>query len=85
MEKQFDEGTAINALVSVLSSVVSGAKSNPEFDEHGTVDISDGSSYQPIILLDEDEVANLIPFLEEQGAEERVINYLKGIQPAEQG
>lgn len=78
MEKTYDEQTAINALVGVLIDVVKAGKENPAFEENSEfVDISDGSSHQPIILLDKDDVENLIPFLEEQMAEESVIEYFR--------
>ena len=88
MDKAYNEQTAISALISVLEDVVRAGNTNPAFDsESGYVDISDGSRYQPIILLDRDDVENLIPFLEEQGANKAVIDFLQNIgdaQPTEQ-
>lgn len=78
MEKTYDEQTAINALVGVLIDVVKAGKENPAFEEDCEfVDISDGSRHQPLILLYKDDVENLIPFLEEQMAEESVIEYFR--------
>jgi len=78
MDKAYNEQTAISALISVLEDVVKAGNTNPAFDsESGFVDISDGSRHQPIILLDRDDVANLIPFLEDNYASDDVIAYLK--------
>lgn len=89
MDKTYNEQIAINALISVLQDVVRDGNAAPEFEADGEfVDISDGASYQPIILLDREDIANLIPFLEDNMAEERLINYFKDIvnaQPEQQG
>jgi len=83
MDKNYSETIAINALISVLQDVVNNGNENPEFDcESGFADISDGSSHQPIILLDREDVSNLIPFLEEQMADQRTIDYFKNIGEA---
>ena len=83
MDKNYSETIAINALISVLQDVVNNGNENPEFDsEIGFADISDGSSHQPIILLDREDVSNLIPFLEEQMADQRTIDYFKNIGEA---
>ena len=79
MDKNYSEQIAINALISVFADVVSAGNQNPAFDEMDMVDISDGAAHQPIILLDEDDVNNLIPFLEEQEADSKLIDYLKRI------
>lgn len=88
METTYNEQTAINALISVLEDVVRAGKENPEFDkESGFVDISDGATYQPIILLDREDVESLIPFLEDNMASDKVVAYFKGIieaQPEQQ-
>lgn len=87
MEKNYDETTAINALISVFEDVVRNGKENSEFEgDSEFVDISDGAAHQPIILLDREDVTNLIPFLEENYASDNVIAYLKNIgnsQPQE--
>jgi hypothetical protein len=83
MDKNYSETIAINALISVLHDVVNNGNENPEFDsESGFADISDGSRHQPIILLDREDVSNLIPFLEEQMADQRTIDYFKNIGEA---
>lgn len=78
MEPTYNEQTAINALISVLSDVVRAGKEKPAFEEgEDFVDISDGETSQPIILLDREDVASLIPFLEDQQADERIIGYFR--------
>ena len=78
MEPTYNEQMAINALISVLSDVVRAGKEKPAFEEgEDFVDISDGSTYQPIIILDREDVASLIPFLEDQQADERIVNYFR--------
>ena len=80
MEPTYNEQTAINALISVLSDVVIAGKEKPAFEEgEDFVDISDGATSQPIILLDREDVASLIPFLEDQQADERLIDYFRGL------
>jgi hypothetical protein len=79
MDKNYSEQIAINALISVFADVVSAGNQSPAFDEMDMVDISDGAAHQPIILLDEEDVNNLIPFLEEQEADSKIIDYLKRI------
>ncbi len=89
MDATYNEQIAINALISVLQDVVNNGNDNPEFDgDSDFVDISDGARSQPIILLDREDVASLIPFLEDNMADERLIDYFKNIgnaQPKEQG
>ena len=82
METTYNEQTAINALIGVLVDVVKSGNQSPELDDFGCVDISDGNRHQPLILLDEDDVANLIPFLEDNMADEKVIAYFKNIAGA---
>jgi len=78
MEPTYNEQTAINALISVLSDVVRAGKEKPAFEEgEDFVDISDGATSQPIILLDREDVESLIPFLEDQQADERIIGYFR--------
>lgn len=78
MEPTYNEQTAINALISVLTDVVRAGKEKPAFEEgEDFVDISDGATSQPIILLDREDVASLIPFLEDQQADERIIGYFR--------
>lgn len=78
MEPTYNEQTAINALISVLSDVVRAGKEKPAFEEgEDFVDISDGAASQPIILLDREDVESLIPFLEDQQADERIIGYFR--------
>lgn len=89
METIYNEQIAINALISVLQDVVNNGNDNPEFDgDSDFVDISDGARSQPIILLDREDVANLIQFLEDNMADQRLIDYFKNIdnvQPEQQG
>ena len=89
MDATYNEQIAINALISVLQDVVNNGNDNPEFDgDSDFVDISDGARSQPIILLDCEDVASLIPFLEDNMADQRLIDYFKNIgnvQPEQQG
>ena len=81
METTYNEPTAINALIRVLSDVVRAGKESPAFTEgEDFVDISDGGTYQPIILLDREDVESLIPFLEDNFADDKLIDYFRELQ-----